>query len=341
LRKRALKIGVTAGDPAGIGPEVSLKAINSIRDRTIIPVLICRRRVLVSRYAAIFSGYETIDARSDGPGPAALQTGKRYLYDVPLDLPLPVPGNGSAATGMESRAYIDHAVDLWKSGAIDAIVTAPVSKGYIEKSGTPFTGHTEYIADRIGERGPYMMMYSRRYRVLLATTHLPVSRIRESITEELLLGVMRAGYDCIRSIDGGEVSLAVAGLDPHCGDDGAIGDFDRDVTLKAVERARGEGIPVRGPLSADSLFIPTTWARYNLVIAHYHDQGLIPFKMLAFDRGVNVTLGLSVVRTSADHGTAYDIAGRNMSRFASMAEAIRLAKHLVMSREGIRPSSQI
>jgi 4-hydroxythreonine-4-phosphate dehydrogenase len=334
LRKRALKIGVTAGDPAGIGPEVSLKAINSIRDRTIIPVLICRRRVLEELYAGIFSGYETIDACSNGQGPAALRAGRRYVCDVPLNLPMPVPGNGSAATGLESLAYVDRAVDLWKSGAIDAIVTAPVSKGHIEKSGTPFTGHTEYIADRIGERAPYMMMYSRKYRVLLATTHLPVSRIRESITEELLLGVMRAGYDCIRSIDRGGVSLAIAGLDPHCGDDGAIGDFDRDVTLRAVERARLGGIPILGPFSADSLFIPSTWKRYNLVIAHYHDQGLIPFKMLAFDRGVNVTLGLSIVRTSADHGTAYDIAGTNRSGFASMAEAIRLAKRLVMSRRG-------
>jgi len=335
LRKKVLKIGITAGDPAGIGPEVSLKAINSIRDSAIIPVLFCRKSILENLYSDIFSAYEIIDSKSAGAEDLAhLQTGKKYVYDIPLDLPLPVPGSGSAATGSESRSYIDRALDLWRSGAIDAVVTAPVSKSYIEKSGIAFTGHTEYIAERIGERDPYMMMYSRKYRVLLATMHLPVSRIRESISEDRLLNVMRSGYGCIRSIDGEEVSLAIAGLDPHCGDDGAIGSFDREVTLRAVAAARREGIPISGPFSADTLFIPSTWKRYNLVIAQYHDQGLIPFKMLAFNDGVNVTLGLSLVRTSADHGTAYDIAGRNVSRFTSMAEAIKLAKRLVFSRGG-------
>jgi 4-hydroxythreonine-4-phosphate dehydrogenase len=333
LRKRVLKIGVTAGDPAGIGPEVSLKAINSIHDDEIIPVLFCRKRILDELYPDLFSEYETIASdRTEGMA-ASLKAGKKYVFDIPIDLPVPVPGRGGPSTGSEARAYIDRAVDLWKAGAIDALVTGPVSKSFIEKSGVHFTGHTEYIAQRIGERDPLMMMFSSRYRVLLATTHLPLSRVTESISEERLLNVMRIGYRSIRSIDGNNVRMAITGLDPHCGDDGAVGNFDREVTIPAVQRAAGEGIPIFGPFSADTLFMPGTWEKFNLVIAQYHDQGLPPFKMLAFNEGVNVTLGLSMIRTSVDHGTAFDIAGRNESRFSSMVEAIKLAKRLFLNKD--------
>ena len=327
MPKRALNIGITAGDPAGIGPEVSLKAINSIRDDAVIPILFCRKAVLETLYPDIFHGYISIDLNTSGAA-SALEPGKKYLYDISPDIPLPVPGRGSAETGRESREYIDRAIKAWRQGAIDAIVTGPVSKGYIEKSGVHFTGHTEYLAEKIGESGPLMMMFSPRYRVLLATTHMPLARVTGAIDEERLLFVMRAGYEGIRSIDGDGVMIAVTGLDPHCGDNGAIGSFDREITRRGIERARAEGLPVEGPFAADTLFIPAVWERYNLVIALYHDQGLIPFKMLAFDHGVNVTLGLSLVRTSVDHGTAYDIAGKNAAGFTSMVEAIMLAKKL-------------
>jgi 4-hydroxythreonine-4-phosphate dehydrogenase len=332
LRKRVLKIGITAGDPAGIGPEVSLKAINSIHDEDIIPVLFCRKPLLEALYQDIFTGYNSVDLNSADP--SSLQKGKKYVYDIPVDLPVPVPGMGSAGTGSEALIYIDRAIDQWKKGAIDAVVTGPVSKGFIEKSGVPFIGHTEYIADKIGGTAPLMMMFSSKYRVLLATTHIPISRVTLSISQERLLEVIRVGYASICQIDGSGANMAITGLDPHCGDDGAIAAFDRDVTSRAVIRASDEGIPIDGPYAADTLFIPATWERYNLVIAHYHDQGLIPFKMLAFNDGVNVTLGLSMVRTSVDHGTAFDIAGKNIAGFSSMVEAIRLAKKLVLNRQG-------
>ncbi|MBP7737237.1 MAG: 4-hydroxythreonine-4-phosphate dehydrogenase PdxA [Spirochaetes bacterium] len=325
MQREVLKLGVTAGDPAGIGPEVALKAINALNDISIIPVLIGRSSVMEKNYPDLFSGYEIIGARHAMP---PLVVGNKYLYDLPIDLPIPRPGAGTPDTGKESLGCIDAAIELWRAGAIDAVVTAPVSKSLIEKSGVHFTGHTEYIAEKIGEINPLMMMFSEKYRVLLASTHVPVSAIMEGLGLERLRAVIRAGYESIRSIDGGTVKLAVAGLDPHCGDDGAIGTFDRDVTALAVSAARQEGIPVDGPFAADTLFIPAVWERYSLVIAQYHDQGLIPFKMLAFDEGVNVTLGLSMVRTSVDHGTAFDIAGKDMARWSSMIEAIRLAKRL-------------
>jgi 4-hydroxythreonine-4-phosphate dehydrogenase len=177
-----------------------------------------------------------------------------------------------------------------------------------------------------------MMMFSPRYRVLLATTHVPLASVAGLVTKERLLDVIRVGYDSIRAIDGGDVSLAVTGFDPHCGDDGAIGDFDLRITAPAIAEARASGLPVEGPFSADTLFMAEKWSRYSLVISHYHDQGLIPFKVLAFDSGVNVTLGLSIVRTSVDHGTAYDIAGRGVASYSSMVEAINLAAGLFRGR---------
>ncbi len=330
MQRKALKLGVTAGDPAGIGPEVALKAINALNDHSITPVLIGRASVFEKNYPDLFSEYEFL--RSQHP---VFQPGKKYLYDIPLDLPIPWPGAGSIDTGREALACIDAAIDLWRAGTIDAVVTAPVSKSLIEKTGVSFTGHTEYFAEKIGETNPLMMMFSEKYRVLLASTHVPVSGIVEGLGLGRLLTVIRNGHESIRSIDGGAVKLAIAGLDPHCGDDGAIGTFDRDITARAVSMARKEGIPIDGPFAADTLFIPAVWERYSLVIAQYHDQGLIPFKMLAFDEGVNVTLGLSMVRTSVDHGTAFDIAGKNIARWSSMTEAIRLAQRLASVRESI------
>lgn len=327
MQKEVLKIGITAGDPAGVGPEVALKAIDALHDNEIVPIIIGRRSAFQKNYPGLLRDYESANDRQ------AAQSGKKYLYDVPGSSPAPVPGAGSPETGRESLACIDVALELWRSGGIDAVVTGPVSKSFIEKSGVSFSGHTEYIAAKIGGGDPFMMMFSEKYRVLLASTHVPVSDIMSHISHERLLSVMRAGYDSIRMIDVGEVRIAIAGLDPHCGDDGAIGTFDRDVTHRAVADARGRGIPIEGPFAADTLFIPGTWGRYNLVIAHYHDQGLIPFKLLAFDTGVNVTLGLPIVRTSVDHGPAFDIAGKNIASSSSMTEAIRLAKLLVKKRQ--------
>lgn len=331
MGRRALNLGITAGDPAGIGPEVALKAINALNDDSIIPVLIGRKSVLEKNHPDLFFDYAVAGRGAlliEGP----LSPGNKYLYDIALDLPVPVPGSGSADTGREALACIDAAIGLWKTGAIDAVVTGPVSKALIGKSGVHFTGHTEYIAGKTGGK-PLMMMFSEKYRVLLASTHVPVSDIMRYVNRDRLLNVIRSGYDAIRSIDGDPVKLAIAGLDPHCGDDGAIGGFDRDVTAGAVAEARAGGVPIEGPFAADTLFIPSRWERYNLVIVHYHDQGLIPFKMLAFDRGVNVTLGLPLVRTSVDHGTAFDIAGKNIAGWSSMTEAMLLAKRLSDSKK--------
>jgi 4-phospho-D-threonate 3-dehydrogenase / 4-phospho-D-erythronate 3-dehydrogenase len=332
LNNRSIKIGITIGDPAGIGPEVTLKAINELKEPEIIPLVIGRSEVLQKIYPAILKDYTII--RKEKINPSDLFKSKKYIIDVASENPVPVPGNGSATTGLESRVYIDKAVNLWKEGVVDAIVTGPVSKAFIEKSGCPFTGHTEYIAKLIDEENPYMMMYSSVYRVLLVTTHIPVADISRMLDAEKIYNTIMTGHKAIKNLDNRNAKIAIAGLDPHCGDEGAIGNFDIEVTKKAVQKALNNGVNIEGPFAADTLFTPQKWKDYNLAIAHYHDQGLIPFKALAFDTGVNITLGLSIIRTSPDHGTAYDIAGKNKANHKSMLEAIKLAARLAGMRSG-------
>lgn len=311
----ALRIGITTGDPAGVGPEIALRALDEYRENGVACVLIGRREVYEAHHPGALRGYA-----SDG---------RKVFHNVPAPYPIPEPGKGTVDTGAESKAYIDEAISLWRAGEIDAMVTGPVNKSLIERTGIHFTGHTEYIAEAIGEKDPLMLMFSPQFRVLLVTTHVPLERVAQSITGERILQVIMKGHEAARFFDGGEVRIAVAGLDPHCGDEGAIGTFDRDVTAGAIARAREQGIRVEGPFAADTLFMPGRWERYNLVIAQYHDQGLIPFKVLAFDRGVNATIGLSIVRTSVDHGTAFDIAGKGIAQHTSMIEAISLARRLI------------
>jgi 4-hydroxythreonine-4-phosphate dehydrogenase len=333
LKERIIKIGITIGDPAGIGPEVALKAVNELRELNYSPVVIGRSEAIEKNYPALLKKYSII--RQDQIHLSENVPGKKYLLDMPSNYPVPSPGIGSPETGGESCAYIDKAVELWKIGLLDAVVTGPVSKANIEKSGIRFTGHTDYIAGLIREKDPLMLMYSGDYRVLLVTAHIPVEKISESIDAGRIYKTILTGYQWIKSVDPNNTRIAIAGLDPHCGDEGAIGSFDMNVTKKAVEKARAQGIDIRGPYSADSLFTPGKWKSYNLAIAHYHDQGLIPFKALAFDSGVNVTLGLSIIRTSPDHGTAFDIAGKNRANHKSMSEAIKLARRLAENKRSL------
>jgi 4-hydroxythreonine-4-phosphate dehydrogenase len=322
-------LAITSGDTAGIGTEVVLKAVRDLKDSDYSPIIITRADAIRKYYPEYLKEFDIIN-NNDLSG---LPSKGRYLLDIPSSNPVPVQGTGSTVSGAESKIYIDKAVELWKNGIADGIVTGPVSKGFIEKSGCRFSGHTEYIADLINETTPYMMMFSPYYRVILATTHIPISSIPAELTAEKLYNTIKAGHKAVTMIDGGNIKIAVTGLDPHSGDDGAIGHFDMDVTAKVVEKARKEGMNVEGPYAADTLFSPERWKSFNLIVVHYHDQGLIPFKMLAFETGVNVTLGLSIIRTSPDHGTAYNIAGKNIANHSSMIEAIKLAERLCREKK--------
>lgn len=331
LSRHSLRIGVTIGDPAGIGPEVALKAAAALRGKNITPVIIARFNLLKKLYPELIPKCEVTDLNNIES--SSFTDGKIRICNIENGYQIPKPGLGNIQTGLESKSYIDTAITLWKKKIIHAITTGPVNKSLIQKGGFHFTGHTEYIADAIGEKKPYMMMFSRDYRVLLVTTHMPVSEITGKINTGAIYKTILTGFSAVKTIDGNIPKIAIAGLDPHCGDDGAIGNFDETVTRKAVSKAKDEGINIEGPFAADTLFLKDRWKTYDLVIAQYHDQGLIPFKMLCFDTGVNVTLGLSIVRTSVDHGTAFDIAGKGIAKHTSMIHAIKLAYKLAMRRE--------
>ena len=327
-----VKIAITIGDPAGVGPEVVLQAVAKLKNKKIIPIIIGRQKVLSKYYPKLLDELKVINKNFDL---TALCQGK-YLYDFPLSLPLPKLGQGSILTGQESRSYLEAALKLWNSKKIDALVTGPVNKEFVQKTGINFRGHTEFLAESLGNYQPFMLMFSKKYRVLLVTTHLPLEKIRGSLTRKKIRETIEIGYESIKAIDGEQVKMAITSLDPHAGDNGAIGLFDKQVTFSVVSEMKKKGINISGPWAADTLFMKEKWSEYNLVIAFYHDQGLIPFKMLAFDQGVNVTLGLPLVRTSVDHGTAYDLAGKGIAQFKSMTEAIKLAEKLFKLREGTK-----
>lgn len=333
MKKNSVKIGISLGDPAGVGPEVIVRAINELRGVDVTPVICGRYDVMARYYPDYIKDYFIIEHPGDLQD--LISPGKKYFLDIPSENAVPAPGQGSRETGHDSKIYIDKAAGLWKDGIVDAIVTGPVNKGFIEREDFHFAGHTEYIAELIDEKEPYMMMYSKSYRVLLVTTHIPICEVPHLLDEEKIYRTILTGHRSIKAIDGEPVKMAICGLDPHCGDRGAIGNFDDEITENALNRAREEGINIEGPFAADTLFMPEKWKSYNLVVAQYHDQGLIPFKALAFESGVNVTLGLSIIRTSPDHGTAYDIAGSGTANHKSMLEAIVLARSLVIGkREG-------
>ncbi len=284
------RIGITFGDPAGIGPEIARKAAQDAAVRALCePVLY-------------------------GPEAADLAA-------------FPV-GTVSAAAGRAAYAAIVQAVADASAGDIAAVATAPISKEAFAAAGLPWKGHTDLLAELTGVQRVAMMFYAEALRVVLATVHIPLAEVSRALTRELLEGVIeltaaelpRFGYEAPR--------LAVAGLNPHAGEHGVIGREDDEVLRPAVEAMQQRGVRVQGPLPADTVFVRASRGDFDAVVACYHDQGLIPVKLLAFGRSVNVTLGLPIVRTSVDHGTAFDIAGRGVADPSSMIEAVKLAARL-------------
>jgi 4-phospho-D-threonate 3-dehydrogenase / 4-phospho-D-erythronate 3-dehydrogenase len=310
-------IAITVGDPCGIGPEVTLKALASHRSS--------RKYIVISSPEVFHRDFSPLHYQLKEELPGTLDISFHSVGEMQSSLK---PGSESGAL---SLAYIDHALDLYDKGEITALVTGPVSKEHIEGSGVPFTGHTEYLARHTGG-SPLMLMYSGELNVIPATTHVAIDRLSGLLTADLLVDVITRGYEAVRKVVGEEITVAVTGRDPHCGDGGAISTFDDSVTSLAVKRAQAEGIPVEGPFAADTLFMPEISGKYQLIITHYHDQGLIPFKMTAFDSGVNITLGIPLVRTSVDHGTAFDMAGKGTASFTSMVRAMEMAEKLAANR---------
>jgi len=327
---RARRVAISMGDPTGIGPEVTLAAL--LRRgllRTLTPILVGDPAV----YAAAAAQLGLRVRFAEWAPPAPLPRGALPVRVVArLAARARRPGRPSIAGGRAAHAAILEAVRLVSSGCADALVTAPICKANLVAAGLPASGHTELLAELCGGVPVRMMMVGTRLRVVLVTTHLALKAVPAALTTALVLDTLTIAAGALRQHFGlVRPRLGVAGLNPHAGEQGLFGDEEIRVITPAVRAARRRGIDARGPLAADSLFPLALQGEFDAVVCMFHDQGLAPFKLLHFADGVNVTLGLPFVRTSPDHGTAHDIAGRGRADARSMAAALRMAAGLARS----------
>ena len=333
-------LALSQGDPAGVGPDVTLLAWMRRRELGLPPfVFIGDPDVLASR------------AKLLGLTIAIRETDCTNANDVFADalpvLPIAagidvVAGEPHVATAKSTIAAIERAVSLTMSGEALGVVTNPIAKSVLYESGFPFPGHTEFLADlaarATGQAGmPVMMLAGPKLRTIPVTIHIPLKDVPQALTADLIIETCRiADADLRRRFGIEQPRLAIAGLNPHAGEDGAIGKEDETVIKPAIQFLRSEGINAIGPLPADTMFHDDARARYDVAICMFHDQALIPAKALGFDDAVNVTLGLPFVRTSPDHGTAFGIAGKGLARENSLVAALKLAGHLGRTTEGHR-----
>jgi 4-hydroxythreonine-4-phosphate dehydrogenase len=326
------RIALTSGEPAGVGPELCLAIAREALDCEL--VCLADRELLAERAAALKLPIELHEydfARRDD-NRAAHQRDHLNVLHVPLGAPS-APGKLDRANSRYVLNLIDRAIDGATSGEFDAIVTAPVQKSVINEAGIPFTGHTEYLAERTRAALPVMMLATEELRVALATTHLPLKDVSAAITIESLCQVLAIlNHDLMHWWGFSAPRIAVCGLNPHAGESGHLGDEEIKVIAPAITRMRERGMNVIGPVPADTAFVPARLAECDAVLAMYHDQGLPVIKHSGFDRAVNVTLGLPILRTSVDHGTALDLAGTGRADARSLASAIRLAVKIAHAR---------
>ncbi len=313
------------GDGAGIGPEVVLKAIVSPRltDRG-LPLIIGDPRVFLPLLSSLRIDLPLKVYRNFNH----INWGEKEIRLLEVDgAPENLPILGEIDTGWARTAMnsVVLGVELAGKGEVSALVTAPINKEGIHRAGYKFQGHTDYLAYLTGTENYAMMLIGGDIRVVLATVHIPLNEVSSSLDREDIVRKIYLARDAMLRFGIRSPRIAVAGLNPHAGEGGAFGREELEIITPAVEECRGEGLMVQGPLPPDTLFYKMLQGEYDVAVVMYHDQGLIPLKMLAFDRGVNITLGLPFVRTSPDHGTAYDIAGQGKANPRSMIEAINTA----------------
>jgi len=334
-------LALTLGEPAGIGPDIALAAFAQRDTLNLPPFYIVGDPEFLARRAKHLA--LTVPIEVVAPA-AASATFVRALPVVDPGIAVSAePGQPDATSAPAAIAAIDRAVADVFSGAASAVVTNPVAKAVLYKAGFSDPGHTEYLARlALAHTGnparPVMMLWSPEVAVVPVTIHVPFVEVPQRLTRDLIVETGRVVAHDLKSRFGiAKPRLAVAGLNPHAGEDGTLGKEDMVVVRPAVERLIADGIDARGPLSADTMFHDAARRTYDAALCMYHDQALIPIKTLAFDHGVNVTLGLPFVRTSPDHGTAFDIAGTGKANPASLVAALRLAARLAAAD---RPSRQ-
>lgn len=323
-------IAITVGDMNGIGPEVTLKALAQIfaspqdfRAAIIGPAAVME---FWQKHLRLQLSLLRVSKWSAWPADAPV-----VLFDESGETAIVQIGALSTPAGKIAGAALRRAVALAQEKKVHAIVTAPVNKHALHLAGYRYPGQTELLADGFGVRDFAMMLVAEDFRVALVTTHLPLRQVAAAITTDLVLRRLRVLHEDLSvHFRLAAPRIAVTGLNPHAGEGGLLGEEEQTIITPAIQRARAEGIAAEGPFSADALFGQYKNKRFEAYLTMYHDQGLIPLKMFGFGRAVNYTAGLPVIRTSPDHGTAFDIAGKNLADATSMVEALRLAAALLV-----------
>ncbi len=326
-------IGITMGDPAGIGPEIIIKTLsdNSIYN-ICCPIVfgdekILKRELKHAGHSFKLLNPDTIKDSSVTPGTISI------IPVSSLDPDQTVYGKPDKKTGAAMAGYIRAAVSSALSGEIDAVVTAPINKKSLQDAGCDFPGHTEMLAHLTQTKEFVMMLAGSSLKVVLVTIHCALNDVAQSLTTGRILQTISITNDQLKkyfSIE--KPCIAIASLNPHAGENGLFGKEETDIILPAINKAKEKGINAAGPFPSDTLFYRASKGAFDAVVCMYHDQGLIPLKLLHFEDGVNITLGLPIIRTSVDHGTAYDIAGKGVADPSSLISAVKTASEMATGR---------
>lgn len=330
------------GDPSGIGPEIIVKALGNPGVQRAGPFLLIGSRILFEKEMDRLK--VPLDVIGEGlPFQQDLAASRKFSCQEGISILDPYPLRArllgkrgpSKESGKASLAYIEAGIDLALKGAADALVTAPVSKKAFAMAGSPFRGHTEILAQRTNAVHPVMMFAGSGLRISLVTAHLPLKEVPRALSQEKIFHTLRiTALALSRFFKIRDPLLGVLSLNPHSGEGGILGREELEIILPALGKARRRGIRFEGPLPGDTAFLPEMRRKFHAYVAMYHDQALVPVKMLLFRKSVHITLGLPIVRTSVDHGTAFDLAGQGKADPGSLVQAIQMARRLANRRKG-------
>lgn len=323
-KKQKPIIGITMGDPAGVGPEVAVKALHSqLPSMPYHPLMIGDIEVYqkITKKLDIALGFQAIESLND----ADFNTKNvNVLQSNPFSIKYEL-GKTSEECGEASFRAVEKAIELCQNNHIAAMVTAPINKKAWHLAGHKFDGHTGFIAKKTQTEDYRMMFISEKLNVVLTTTHIPLMQVRDNLNEQKVYKTICLGYQALKKMGVDNIRIAVCGLNPHAGENGIFGNEEKEIIEGAIKKAQSEGIQASGPYPSDTVFLKAINGEFELVVAQYHDQGLIPVKLVAFNSAVNLTVGLSIIRTSVDHGTAFDIAEKGIADFTNMIHAINCA----------------
>ncbi len=325
IKRNRPVIGITMGDPAGIGPEIILKSFENQKTANLNIIVIGNYDVLAASYDML--NVKTFKlTRITVPGEYPCTPGELNVLDADqVDVNNLKPGKVQHSAGKAAFKCIKKAIELAVNGEIDAVVTAPVNKEALHLAGYRYPGHTEILAQYTGTRDYAMLLYDKKLSVIHVSTHISLLEAIRGLDRKRIEKVIELADVTMEKICGKKPRIAVAGLNPHAGENGLFGNEEIEIIAPAVRNMSASGIKVEGPVPPDTVFLKAVQGHYDVVTAMYHDQGHIPLKLLGFHSGVNITAGLPIIRTSVDHGTAFEIAWQGKANEASMVEAIKLA----------------